>query len=71
MAEMTLGIIRLHQTKMLEKLKKARALSPDTAVALEEVEIKRNPIFDMLVKQNKVKRTENGRYYVYCKEKRC
>jgi len=71
MAEMTLGIIRLHQTKMLEKLKKARALSPDTAVALEEVEIKRNPIFDMLVKQNKVKRTENGRYYVDCKEKRC
>ena len=62
------GTIRSVQRKMLEKLKQVGACSPETAVTLEKVEIKRSPIFDILVKQNRVKSTGDGRYYVDCKE---
>ena len=62
------GTIRLRQRQMLEKLKQAGACSPETAVTLEKVGIKRSPIFDMLVKQDRVKSTGDGRYYIDCKE---
>ena len=61
------GTIRLRQRPMLDKLKQAGACSPETAVTLEKAGIKRSPIFNMLLKQNRVKSTEDGRYYVNCK----
>jgi hypothetical protein len=62
----------LTRSYCLNKIKEAKAFSPETAVTREEARIpiglitgkmtKRN--LQILVKKNKVKVTENGRYYV-------
>jgi hypothetical protein len=58
----------------LKRLNKVKAVSPESAVTREEAEIDPGPIatgaLKRLVRRKKVKATEDGRYYVECKDKK-
>ena len=56
--------------KYLEKLKKAGAVSDKTAVSLEEADISESWILKELIWLKEVRKTEDGRYYVVCKDKK-
>jgi len=64
--------IMVKKKKIIEKLEKAGAFSPDTAVTAEKAGVYEGHILKDLIKQEKIKRTEDGRYYVTRKdEKHC
>jgi len=56
--------------KCIRKLKEAKAISPETAVTEGRLKLdwleKRH--FKMLIKEKKVCKTEDDRYYVECKD---
>lgn len=58
----------------LKRLKKVKAISPESAVTREEAKTDPGPIatgaLKRLTKRKKVRVTENGRYYVGCKDKK-
>lgn len=54
--------------KYLKKLKMAGAVSPETAVSAKKTGIEENWIFKDLLWFRDIKRTEDGRYYVECKD---
>jgi NADH/NAD ratio-sensing transcriptional regulator Rex len=54
--------------KCLKKLKAASANSPETAVSAEKAGIEEDWILKDLLWFGDIKRTEDGRYYVECKD---
>jgi hypothetical protein len=56
--------ILVKRKKMIEKLRKVGASSPETAVAAEKAGIYEGYILNDLIKQGKVRKTEDNRYYV-------
>ena len=53
----------------LEKFKKARAFSPETAVRAEEVGIESIYVLKDLIRWENLRATTDGRYYIECKDK--
>lgn len=56
--------------KNLEKLKKAGAFSPETAVTAEEAGVTSSYMLKDLIRWENVKVTEDGRYYIERKDKK-
>jgi hypothetical protein len=54
--------------KSFKKLKEAGAFSPETAVTPEQVGVTSKYMLNDLIRYKNVKRTEEGRYYVPCKD---
>jgi hypothetical protein len=63
----------LREERVLKKFKQLKATTPETAVKLEEAGLtkKERERIPSLEKSAKLKKTEDGRYYISCKEKRC
>jgi len=61
------------EERCLERLKKANATSAENAVKPEEAEISGISLeraLQRLIKRGRVKKTEDNRYYVECKDKK-
>jgi hypothetical protein len=67
---MLLVVATTVRRRCIEKLKEAKALSPETAVAMDKLKLdwleKRH--FKRLAQEGKIKKTEDGRYYMECKD---
>jgi hypothetical protein len=68
MAEAVAAIL-VKRKRIIEKLRKVGALSCETAVAAEKAGIYEGYILKDLIKQGKVKKTEDNHYYVCEDEK--
>jgi hypothetical protein len=68
MAEAVAAIL-VKRKRMIEKLRKVGALSCETAASAEKADIYEGYILKDLIKQGKVKKTEDNRYYVCEDEK--
>jgi len=60
--------ILVKKKKIIEKLKRAGAFSPETAVTAEKAGVYEGYILKDLIKKRKIKKTNNGCYYVVCKD---
>ena len=56
--------ILVKKKKIIEKLKKAGALSPNTAITAEKAGVYEGFILKDLIREGKMKKTADGRYYV-------
>lgn len=61
-------ILLLRSRKIIKGLKEAGAVSPETAIPYEEIGLKFTSssgiYIESLVKKGKIKKTEDGRYYI-------
>lgn len=63
----------LREERVLKKFKQLKATTPETAIKLEEAKLTKKECerIPSLEKSAKLKKTEDGRYYVSCKRKHC
>jgi len=57
-----------NEEKCLRKFKSAGAISPETAVKLEEIDLERDFVLKDLIKWGLLKETKDGRYYAPSEE---